>query len=153
MARPPSRKPTDAEMEILRIIWKRGNSTVRDVHDAFLAASRASSYTAIATTMRTMVDKKIIRLVDARRPQKFAAVSSQQSTYTSIVEDITRRVFGGSLSNLMRSALSGRRHSADEIAELKKLLAQFDEKAPPRDANRAASPDAAGDSSTGSETR
>lgn len=130
MARPSANKPTNAEMEILRIIWKRGDSTVRDVHDVCIAAGKSPSYSALATTMRTMVDKEIIRLVDARRPQKFAAVSSQQTTYSSIAQDLTRRVFGGSVAKLVRSALSGSPHSAKEIADLRKLIEQFDEKSP-----------------------
>jgi BlaI family transcriptional regulator, penicillinase repressor len=128
MARPTASKPTDAEMDILRILWKRGDSTVRDVQDVFIAAGRSPSYSALSTTMRTMVAKGSIRLVDERRPQKFAAVVSQQDTYTTIAEDVTHRVFGGSIARLVRSALSGQRHSAKEIANLRKLLEQFDEK-------------------------
>ena len=130
MARPRANKPTDAEMEILRIVWQHGETSVRDVHDAFRDTPRSSSYSAIATTMRTMADKGIIKLTDPRRPQKFAAVESEQSTYTSIAQDVTHRIFGGSLANLVRSALSGPRHSAKEIDDLRKLLDQLDQSPP-----------------------
>jgi predicted transcriptional regulator len=131
-------------MQILRIMWQRGEITVRDVHDAFANTPRRSSYTALATTMRTMVDKGIIRLTDARRPQKFEAVESEETTYSSIAQDVTRRVFGGSIANLVRSALSGPRHSEKEIADLRKLLDQLDTKA---DAKPDAKPPAKSDSS------
>lgn len=136
MGRPAASKPTDAEMEILRILWKRGDLTVRDVQDAFLAAGRSPSHSALSTTMRTMVVKGSIRLVDERRPQKFAAVASREDTYTTIAEDVTQRVFGGSIARLVRSALSGQKHSAKEIADLRKLLEQFDDKAADKAADK-----------------
>lgn len=127
-------------MEILRIIWKRGDSTVRDVHDDLLAAGRAHSYSALSTTMRTMVVKGSIRLVDERRPQKFAAVASRADTYATIAEDVMHRVFGGSIAKLVRSALGGQKHhSAKEIADLRKLLEEFDEKGGDKAGDRSSS--------------
>lgn len=112
-------------MEILRVFWQRGEVTVRDVTDE-ITKHKKVAYTSIATLMRIMVDKGLIRLSDERRPQRFVASLSEESTCVSIVNDLKQRVFGGSIRDLVRHALGGKKTSPQEIAEIKSLLKEMD---------------------------
>lgn len=132
MARPRKNTPTDGELKVLRALWKLGTATLREVRIALSEADRPSA-SALATTMTAMLGKGSIRIVDERRPQKFTAVLTQDRTYTSILDDIRRRVFGGSLRDLVQHALDGRKQTPEEIADLRALL---DKLATPKDSKR-----------------
>lgn len=121
MGRPKSNRPTDAEIEILRVLWQRGTATVRDISDD-LTRTKKIAYTSIATIVRIMVEKNMVEIVDARRPQKFRAVINEKDARKSITDEWLSRMFGGSITSLVRHALTGRKCSAKEIAELKKII-------------------------------
>lgn len=123
MGRPRSNRPTDAEIEILRVLWQRGVATVRDIADD-LTRTKKIAYTSIATIVRIMVDKNMVEIVDVRRPQKFRAVINEKDARKSITDEWLSRMFGGSILDLVRHALTGRKVSAKEIAELKKIIDQ-----------------------------
>lgn len=124
MGRPRKEIPTDGELKILAVLWSAGPSTVRDVQDALLPAERPSM-SAVTATLLTMVRKKFVVVVDERRPQKFAAVPSRDSVFVSIMEDVRRRVFAGSLVDLMKYALRRTPKSKAEVAELRKLVSEL----------------------------
>lgn len=122
MGRPKSTRPTDAEMEILRVLWSSGEQTVRDIHDE-ISKTKRIAYTSLATIMRIMVEKEIVEIVDARRPQKFRAVLSEKEGRKAVTDEWLSRQFGGSVTELIRHALSGRKLSKAERAELLAIVA------------------------------
>src|SRR5687767_14063384 len=103
MARPRSRRPTDAETQILTILWERGESSVREVWEA-INRLRASAYTSVATIMRIMLDKGLIRLTHERRPQRFAAVMTKEELATFVIDDLAATIFDGSFNKLFKHA-------------------------------------------------
>ncbi len=121
MGRPRSNRPTDAELEILRVLWQRGTATVRDISDD-LTKTKKIAYTSIATIVRIMVEKDMVEIVDERRPQRFKPTISEKDARKSVTDEWLSRMFNGSIANLFRHALTGRKCSPKEIAELKKII-------------------------------
>lgn len=109
-------------MRILRSLWARKVATVRDIHDDYVAADSTIAYTSIATIVRVMVDKGLAEIVDARRPQKFRALITQEDASKQVTDAWLEQMFDGSLANLFRHALTGRKVSAKEREELQALL-------------------------------
>ena len=125
MPRPASPYPTPVEAEILSVAWERGPVTVRDVHDV-VGQSRENAYSSVATIMRIMTRKGLLRITDARRPVRFVAAVDRLVIGRSMTQDLITRIFGGSLAELLRVALSGKKRSVSEMSEIRKLLKSFD---------------------------
>jgi BlaI family transcriptional regulator, penicillinase repressor len=125
MARPASKSPTDAELAILRVLWERGPSTVRDVYEA-LKRSRDAGYTSVLKVMQIMHDKGLVARDEAKRSHVYRAAVPREHTQRQIVGDLLERVFGGSARALVLQALSARRASPKELAEIRKLLDEFE---------------------------
>ena len=129
MARPASNRPTDAELAILRILWDRGPSTVRDVHKVLRAgqgAGRASGYTSALKIMQIMLEKSLVARDESGRSHVYRAAVPREHTQRQIVGDLLERVFGGSARALVLQALSAKRAGADELAEIRKLLDEYE---------------------------
>ena len=129
MARPASNRPTDAELAILRILWDRGPSTVRDVHKVLRAAQgarRASGYTSSLKIMQIMLEKNLVARDESGRSHVYRAAVPREHTQRQIVGDLLERVFGGSARALVLQALSAKRAGADELAEIRKLLDEYE---------------------------
>ena len=122
-----ARKPTASELEILRVLWTRGPSTVRDVHDA-LSAKKPVGYTSILKLMQIMTEKGLVRRDEAQRAHVYEACEPAEKTKRQIAGDVLQRVFEGSARDLMVHALAGRRTSKAEIAELRRLLDEHERK-------------------------
>ena len=118
-------KPTDAELAILRVLWKRGPSTVRDVTDA-LWDERGTGYTTALKLLQIMHDKGLVRRDDSQRTHVYAAVAAAQSTKQQLVQDLLDKAFGGSAQQLVLQALSSRKASPAELAEIRKLLDEIE---------------------------
>ena len=116
---PPRRKPTDAELGILRVLWTRGPSTVRDVAEAM---GREGAYTTILKLMQIMTDKGLVKRDDSTRSHVYKATSSEDQTQRQLVTDLLDKVFEGSAAKLVLRALADGKVSADELAEIRKLL-------------------------------
>jgi predicted transcriptional regulator len=114
-------RPTDAELAILRVLWERGPSTVRDVHDA-LAERQATGYTTVLKLMQIMTDKGLVVRDESQRAHIYEARHSEQRTQRQLLADLADRAFGGSPARMVMQALSGRRASAEEINEIRELL-------------------------------
>jgi predicted transcriptional regulator len=125
MARPASSRPTDAELAILRVLWERGPSTVRDVHEA-LKRSRDAGYTSVLKVMQIMHDKGLVARDEAKRSHVYRAVVPREHTQRQMVGDLLERVFGGSARALVLQALSAKRAGPQELAEIRKLLDEFE---------------------------
>jgi len=118
-------RPTDAELSILRVLWERGASTVREVHDA-LSATQATGYTTILKLMQIMTEKGLVVRDESQRAHVYEASHSEQRMQRHIVADIVERAFGGSPAKLIMQALSGRKASAAELSEIRVLLDQLE---------------------------
>jgi BlaI family penicillinase repressor len=114
-------KPTVSELEILRILWTRGPSTVREVHDALLE-KKAMGYTSVLKFLQIMTTKGTVRRNETQRAHVYEACLPAEQTKRQLAGDMLQRVFEGSASQLMMHALSGRRASREEIDELRRLL-------------------------------
>jgi len=115
------RKPTDAELTILRVLWDRGPSTVREVHDA-LARGRSVGYTTTLKTLQVMHDKGLTVRENHRGLHLHRARHAEQETLGHLVTDLMDRAFGGSAAKLVIQALSTRRASAADLREIRRLL-------------------------------
>ncbi len=113
------RKPTDAELAILRVLWTRGPSTVREVAEAL---GRQGAYTTVLKLLQIMTDKRLVRRDDAARSHVYEAAYSEDQTQKQLVADLLRRAFDGSAAKLVLQALAAGEASSEEIAEIRKLL-------------------------------
>jgi predicted transcriptional regulator len=120
MTRTPPR-PTEAELEILRALWERGPSTVRQVHEA-IAAARETGYTTTLKLMQIMADKGLVTRDESSRTHIYTPRVSQESTQKQLVTDLVTRAFGGSAAELVLRALSSHTASDEELAEIRKLI-------------------------------
>ena len=114
-------KPTDAELEILRTLWERGPSTVRDVHDA-LSAKRPVRYTTTLKLMQIMAEKGLVIRDESQRAHVYRPVQDASETKTNILQELREKLFAGSASQLVMHALSGKPCSTEELAAIRKLL-------------------------------
>ena len=119
-AAPPPR-PTEAELEILGILWKHGPSTVRAVHDA-MAGSRLVGYTTVLKLLQIMAEKGLVRRDETERAHVYAPSAPAERTQRRLVADLLDRAFAGSAARLVQQALSSRRASPEEIANIRRLL-------------------------------
>lgn len=125
----PTPRPTQAETAILQVLWQRGPSTVREVHDV-LSGERPMGYTTVLKLLQIMHDKGLVRRDESQRSHRYEAVPSQQRTQQQLVGDLLDRAFGGSLRNLVMHALSTRRASRKDLAEIRNLLNELEAKRP-----------------------
>ena len=128
MAKRELPKPTDAELAILRVLWDRGPSTVREVTDA-IQEERGTGYTTALKLMQIMTEKGLVRRDDTNRSHVYEAVAAAEETQRQLVGDLLDRAFGGSAQQLVLQALSGRKASRADLAEIRKLLDEMEQKA------------------------
>ena len=114
-------RPTDAELAILNVLWERGPSTVRDVHEA-LAGRQATGYTTVLKLMQIMTEKGLVVRDESQRAHVYSARTSERKTQRQLLADLADRAFGGSPARLVMQALSGRKTSAEELNEIRELL-------------------------------
>lgn len=113
------RKPTDAELAILRVLWARGPSTVRDVAEAL---GRQTAYTTVLKLMQIMTEKRLVQRDDTARSHVYTATYSEDQTQKQLVADLLHRAFDGSAAKLVLQALAAGKASPEELAEIRKLL-------------------------------
>jgi predicted transcriptional regulator len=127
MATQFSRKPTASELEILHVLWERGPSTVREVHQA-LSEKRPIGYTSVLKLMQIMTTKGSLRRNEQQRAHVYEAVQPAEKTKRQLALDVLQRVFDGSASQLMMHALADRKGSKEEVEELRRLLNDYERK-------------------------
>jgi predicted transcriptional regulator len=120
-------KPTASELEILQVLWERGPSTVREVHEA-LSAKKPIGYTSVLKLMQIMTTKGTVRRNEEQRAHVYEAVQPAEKTKRQLAMDVLQRVFDGSASDLMMHALAGRKASKEEIEEMRRLLSEYERK-------------------------
>ena len=117
-------RPTDAELEILTVLWSRGPATVRDVHEA-IAARKPTQYTTILKLLQIMAEKGLVRRNEKQRAHIYEAARPREWTQRQLAGDLMERAFDGSAKALLVGALSARKTSQEELAELRKLLDEY----------------------------
>jgi len=122
---PDPPRPTDAELEILTVLWSRGPSTVRDVYEN-IAARKPTQYTTVLKTMQIMAEKGLVRRNVKQRAHVYEASRPQEWTQQQLAGDLLRRAFNGSARSLMLGALSAKKATRGELAELRKLLEEHE---------------------------
>ena len=118
-------RPTDAELEILTVIWSRGPSTVRDVHEA-IAARKPTQYTTVLKLLQIMAEKGLVRRNEKQRAHIYEAARPREWTQRQLAGDLLRRAFNGSAKSLLMGALSARKASRAELSELRRLLDEYE---------------------------
>ena len=127
MARPRHENPTPAELEVLRVIWERGPSTVREVMNA-LNQERPRAYTSVMSLMNVMAEKGLLSAKPQGRAFLYSARISQARTQSEIVQDLLSRVFDGSASALVTHLLEQAKPDKEELDEIRKTIAKFAQK-------------------------
>src|SRR5215475_9921455 len=117
--RSPRRKPTDAELGILNVLWSRGPSTVRQIAEEM---GREAGYTTILKLLQIMTEKSLVVRDEGSRTHVYTAAYTQDQTQRQLVADLLERAFDGSASKLVLQALAAGKTTAEDLAEIKKLL-------------------------------
>jgi BlaI family penicillinase repressor len=117
-------QPTSGELEILRVLWHRGRSTVRDVHEAL--RERRVGYTTVLKLLQIMTEKGLVKRNESQRAHVYEARIPQEQTQTQLVGDLVDRAFGGSPGRLVMQALSSRKATPEERDRIRQLLDELE---------------------------
>jgi len=120
-------KPTESELEILQVLWQRGPSTVRQVHEE-LAKGKDVGYTTTLKLMQIMHDKGLVSRDTSSKTHVYKAEADQQRTRQQLVNKLIDNLFAGSASRLVMQALGNHKTSKAEIAAIKRYLDELDNK-------------------------
>lgn len=116
-------RPTDAELAILRVLWERGPSTVRQVFEV-LSAEKDLGYTTVLKMLQIMTEKGLVQREITDRVHTFSTTQTQTQTQQTLLDDLLDKAFGGSSKSLVMQALATRKTSREELAEIRKMLDQ-----------------------------
>ena len=118
-------RPTDAELAILRVLWRRGPSTVRQVHDV-LSAEKPTGYTTVLKFMQIMTEKGLVLRDESRRSHVYRPQRPAEKTQQQLVGDLLDRAFEGSAQRLVMQALNAKKVTPEELAQIRALLDEID---------------------------
>jgi len=118
-------KPTDAELAILRVLWRLGPSTVREVWDRINPAQR-TGYTTVLKILQIMFEKGLVKRDDTARSHIYEAAVSEEQTQRQVIRHLLERLFAGSAPKLVMQALAVKKASRAELAEIRKLLDEME---------------------------
>lgn len=121
MAQQKNTKPTESELEILRVLWEKENATVREVHEV-LAASKDVGYTTTLKLMQIMHEKGLVSRDDSSKTHIYQPIVSREKTQKHLVGKMIDNLFSGSPAQLVMQALGNHKTSKDELEEIQQLL-------------------------------
>jgi len=121
MPRRSSPHPTEAELEILSVLWRSGPSTVREVHET-LQADRQTSLTTTLKLLQVMTEKGRVTRDEEARPHRYSAAKPEKRTQAGLLDELARRAFGGSMRKLLVRAVEEGDLSAEELGDIRKLI-------------------------------
>jgi predicted transcriptional regulator len=118
-------RPTDAELEILKVLWRRGPSTVREVFET-LGENKVTGYTTVLKTMQIMAEKGLVVRDESERAHRYEPAAPEDETQRRLVGDLLRKAFDGSAKKLVLQALSTERATAGELDEIRRMLDELE---------------------------
>jgi BlaI family transcriptional regulator, penicillinase repressor len=118
-------RPTDAELEILTLLWALGPSTVRDIHNG-IEARKPTQYTTVLKMLQIMAEKGLVRRDERQRAHVYEAAQAKEATQRQLAGDLLARAFNGSAQSLMMGALSSGKTSKKELDDLRKMLDDYE---------------------------
>ena len=121
--KPP--KPTKLELSILRVLWDKGSTSVREVHIT-LNEAKETGYTTVLKMMQLMTEKRMVERDETVRPQIYRARHSQEKTQRQLLTDLIQRAFGGSMKALVMQAVATKKSSPEDMEAIEKLLDRFE---------------------------
>ena len=124
--KPKPPRPTDAELGILRVLWQQGPCTVRQVQET-LNRAKKTGYTTVLKLLQIMTDKELVVRDESSRTHIYRPRMKEEQTQKQLVIDLVGKAFGGATEKLVMQALSARKVSAEELAEIRKLLDELEE--------------------------
>jgi predicted transcriptional regulator len=125
MRKVSSPKPTEAELAILRVLWRRGPSTVRQVLEE-VDRPQTTGYTTVLKLMQIMTEKGLLKREASGRLHVYEAALSEHQTQQQLVRHLLDRAFGGSVQRLVMQALAVKRASPEELAHIRRLLDEWE---------------------------
>lgn len=114
-------KPTEAELELLRVLWEKGPATVRELHDA-INVQRPVVYTSVLKILQIMTEKGLVEREESGKAHIYRAAASQEETQNQMLRDLSERLFSGSAAQLAMHALAMQPASAEELEEIRTLI-------------------------------
>ena len=120
-------KPTEAELEILHILWANGASNVRFVNEK-LCENREVGYTTTLKMMQMMYDKGLLNRDDSTRSHVYEAIYKQEETQQKLLDQFVNTAFKGSAMQLVMQALGNHNATGEELEEIKALIKQIEGK-------------------------
>lgn len=118
-------RPTDAELSILRVLWRTGPATVRQVQEE-LNANQPTGYTTVLKLMQIMTEKGLVERDESQRTHVYRATLPEEETQRQLVNDLMERAFGGSAQQLVLQALSARKASREELSQIRQMLNELE---------------------------
>lgn len=125
MSRMTLPRPTDSELAILRVIWRIGPATVREIHEQ-IEGNQQVGYTTVLKLLQIMTEKGLVTRDESQRAHVYAAAVPAESTQQQLVGDLVERAFGGSALRLVMSALAERPADSRELIEVRELLERIE---------------------------
>ena len=126
MARHSSTQPTEVELEILRTLWGQSEATARQIHDS-ISENRETNYSTTVKMLAVMHEKSLVKRDDSVRPILFRAAASQKKTQTKLIKNVVQKVYDGSVGSLVMQALSSKKATKEELAEIRELIEKLDQ--------------------------
>ena len=126
MPRHSSTQPTEVELEILRTLWDRGQATARQIHES-ISENRETNYSTTVKMLAVMHEKSLVKRDDSVRPILFRAAASQRKTQTKLIKNVVQKVYDGSVGSLVMQALSSKKATKEELAEIRELIEKLDQ--------------------------
>jgi predicted transcriptional regulator len=127
MSTSPLPKPTESELEILQVLWQQGPSTVRFVNDQ-LSQKREVGYTTTLKLLQLMLEKGLVQRDDDSRTHVYRPAVREEETQGLLLDRFVESAFGGSAMKLVMQALGNHRTSPEELAQIRTLLNQMEDK-------------------------
>jgi BlaI family penicillinase repressor len=114
-------KPTEGELELLRVLWEKGPATVRELHDE-VNLQRTVGYTSVLKILQIMTEKGLVEREESAKAHIYRAAASQEDTQNQLLRDLSERLFAGSAAQLAMHALAMQPTSAEELEEIRTLI-------------------------------
>jgi len=125
LPKPNLPRPTAAELEILNVLYRRGPSTVREIYQV-INKQKPTGYTTVLKLLQIMTDKGLVKRDEQTRAHRYEARLPQEQTQRQLLNDLVARAFEGSAAKLVMQALSTKKTSAEDLAQIRLLLDEME---------------------------